>query len=267
MVTAVLSVVAGLELIALVVVATLLIRSRRQVTDLRLQLDTATRPAPRTVAGRAMKAFVGTAVRMRDQGVGGFLASSLEDVTRWATEDRAEIVRLAAPDGTVTVFFSDIEDSTTLNEQLGDTEWVRVLGEHEKVVRSCVDKHEGHVVKSQGDGFMVVFPEPGAGVRAAVALQKALHNGAPRRLRRSSVSVRIGLHVGPAVTRDGDYFGRNVALAARVAAYADGGEILVSDELRTALPGRDEFVLAPKGEVELKGFTGVHALWEVRWQA
>jgi adenylate cyclase len=222
---------------------------------------------PRTAAGRAMKAVVGTAVRMRDQGVGGFLASSLEDLTRWGTEDRAEIVRLAAPDGTITVFFSDIEDSTTLNERVGDDEWVRILSAHEKVVRGCVDKQDGHVVKSQGDGFMVVFPDPRSGVRAAVDVQKSLSNGGPRRLRRTAVKVRIGLHVGPVVSRDGDYFGRNVAFAARVAAHADGGEILVSDELRSALDDDAGFELAAIGEVELKGLTGAHPLWQVRWAA
>jgi class 3 adenylate cyclase len=267
MVTALLAVVAAVELIAIVVLALQVVRARRTVAELDEQLRTTSRPVPRTVAGRAMKAVVGTAVRVRDQGVGGFLTSSLEELTRWGTEDRAEIVRLAAPDGTITVFFSDIQDSTTLNEQLGDAEWVKVLAAHEKVVRGCVDKQSGHVVKSQGDGFMVVFPEPAAGVRAAVALQKVLHNGAPRRLRTNAIKVRIGLHVGPAVSRDGDYFGRNVALAARVAGHAGGGEILVSDELRSALGDDGEFALAARGEVELKGLTGTHALWEVRWQA
>jgi adenylate cyclase len=266
MLTVALAVVAAAELAALVVLAVLLLRTRRTAAELQAQLETARRPMPLTAAGRAMKAVVGTAVRMRDQGVGGFLTSSLEDLTRWGTEDRAEIVRLAAPDGTITVFFSDIEDSTTLNERLGDEEWVRVLGAHEKVVRGCVDKHDGHVVKSQGDGFMVVFPEPRSGVRAAVDVQKALTDAGPRRLRRTAVKVRIGLHVGPVVSRDGDYFGRNVALAARVAAHAGGGEILVSDGLRTALGDDAGFELAAIGEVELKGLSGVHALWQVEWR-
>jgi adenylate cyclase len=265
MLTLALAALAALELGAVIALAVLLGRARRRAAELHTQLQTASRPMPRTAAGRAVKAVVGTAVRMRDQGVTGFLASSLEDLTRWGTEDRAEIVRLAAPDGTITVFFSDIQDSTTLNEQLGDAGWVKVLDAHEKVVRGCVDRHNGHVVKSQGDGFMIVFPDPAAGVRAAVDVQNALHRGGPRRLRRSTVSVRIGLHVGPAVSRDGDYFGRNVALAARVAGHATGGEILVSDELRAALDADGEFELLPKGEVELKGLTGVHALWEVKW--
>jgi adenylate cyclase len=266
MLTVALAMIAAAELAAVVVLSVLLIRTRRTAGELQTQLETAKRPMPRTAAGRAMKAVVGTAVRMRDQGVGEFLASSLEDLTRWGTEDRAEIVRLAAPDGTITVFFSDIEESTTLNERLGDDEWVRVLGAHEKLVRGCVDKQDGHVVKSQGDGFMVVFPDPRSGVRAAVDVQKALADGAPRRLRRTAVKVRIGLHIGPVVSRDGDYFGRNVALAARVAAHARGGEILVSDELRAALDGAAGFELSPVGEVELKGLTGVHALWQVRSQ-
>src|SRR3954447_15905414 len=143
MVTVILAVVAAAELAAVVVLAVGLSRARRSAADLRTQLETAKRPMPRTAAGRAMKAVVGTAVRMRDQGVGGFLASSLEELTRWGTEDRAEIVRLAAPDGTITVFLSDIEDSTTLNERLGDDEWVRILSAHEKVVRGCVDKQDG----------------------------------------------------------------------------------------------------------------------------
>jgi adenylate cyclase len=266
MVTVLLAAVVAAEAVAVVVLAVTLIRSRRRVGELQTQLATASRPAPRTVAGRAMKAVVGTAVRMRDQGVGGFLASSLEDLTRWSTEDRAEIVRLAAPDGTVTLLFSDIEDSTTRNEQLGDTEWVKVLGDHEKLVRSCVDKHQGHVVKSQGDGFMIVFGDPASGVRAAVDVQRSLSGAGARRLRRADVKVRIGLHVGPAVSRDGDYFGRNVALAARVAAHAEGGEILISDELRSVLDTDVGFDLVPVGEVELKGLSGAHALWQVNWK-
>src|SRR5437763_1594472 len=88
------------EFIALVVLGALLIRSRRQVTKLRRRLDRPPRPGPRSAAGRAVKAVVETAVRVRDQGVGGLLMSSLDDLTRWATEDRAQIVRVAAPDGT-----------------------------------------------------------------------------------------------------------------------------------------------------------------------
>jgi adenylate cyclase len=255
--------IAVAELIALVVVTVLLIRSRRQITKLRRRVDRPPRPGPRTAAGRAMKAVVETAARVRDQGVGGLLMSSLEDLTRWATEDRAQIARVAAPDGTVTILFSDIEDSTALNEQLGDARWIRLLDSHDALVRRLVEKQRGHVVKSQGDGFMVVFGDAAAAARAAVEIQNAFDHGASARLRRTPIKVRIGLHVGTAVARDGDYFGRNVAMAARVAAEARGGEILVSDDLRQVL-NEDEFVLVPHGEVELKGLAGDHTLWELQ---
>jgi adenylate cyclase len=256
--------VAIAELIALVVVVALLVRSRRRVAKLRRLLERPPRPGPRSAAGRAMKAVVETAARVRDQGVGGLLMTSLEDLTRWATEDRAQIARVAAPDGTVTIFFSDIEDSTALNEQLGDARWIRLLDTHDALVRRLVEKQHGHVVKSQGDGFMVVFGDAAAAARAAIEIQNAFDQGASPRLRKTPIKIRIGLHVGTAVARDGDYFGRNVAMAARVAAEARGGEILVSDDLYSALGENHEFVLTPRGEVELKGLAGHHTLWELQ---
>jgi class 3 adenylate cyclase len=255
--------VAGAELVALVVLGVLLVRSRRNVAQ--LQADAQARLAGgRWLGGRAVRAMVETAARVRDQGVGGMLMSSLEELTRWSSEDRAGIARIAAPDGTITIFFSDIEDSTPLNEKLGDAAWVRLLGAHDRLVRGCVERHAGHVVKTQGDGFMIVFSSPDEAVRAAIGIQSGLSDGHSRQLRRAGVRIRIGVHAGRAVTRDGDYFGRNVAMTARIAAHASGGEILVSDEVRTALD-EDQFALEPRGEVELKGLADRHALWAVNW--
>jgi adenylate cyclase len=255
--------VAALELIAIVVLSVLLARSRLRNARLQKRV-TAPRPGPRSAAGRAVKAVVETAARVRTQGVGGLVMASLEDLTRWVTEDRAEIARVAAPDGTVTIMFSDIEDSTAITEELGDARWVRLLEAHDALVRAQIARHRGHVVKSQGDGFMVVFGAPADAVHAATNIQRELTTGTGRRLRRTPLRVRIGIHVGPAISRDNDYFGRNVAMAARVAAQAGGGEIVVSDEVRTALDD-DEFTLHPAGEVELKGLADVHALWTVDW--
>jgi adenylate cyclase len=262
----VLGAVALVELVALIVLNALFVRSRRRIAAL-LQAVSRTRTVPRSVAGRAVRAVVDTAVKVRDQGVGGMLMSSLDELTRWTTEDRSEIARIAAPDGTVTIFFSDIEGSTALNEQLGDTHWMRVLEAHNALVRSSVDKFGGHVVKSQGDGFMVVFREPTQAVRAAVRIQTSLAAAPGRRLKRADVAVRIGVHVGTAVSREGDYFGRNVAMAARVAAQAQGGEIVISDDCRAGLSDPDEFVLVESAEIELKGLADRHVLWFVEWAA
>jgi len=257
-----LGVLAGVEGAALIVFVVLYVRARRRIHWLEQAADAERRRGPRTVTGRALRTVVDTALRVRDQGVGGMLMSSLDELTRWTSEDRAEIARVAAPDGSVTIFFSDIEGSTALNEELGDAQFVRVLEAHNAIVRTQVGKRGGHVVKTQGDGFMVVFGDAADAVRAAQGVQTAFREP-PRRLRQAAVRVRIGLHVGPVVSREGDYFGRNVAFAARVAATASGGEILISDDLRGALGGSDEFALARVGEVELKGLADHHVLWRV----
>lgn len=224
-----------------------------------------TPPPPRSVraAGKVLATVVETAGRVREQGVGGMLLSSLDDLTRWALEDRQEIVRIAGPDGTVTFFFSDIEDSTHLNNAVGDARWVKVLAAYDDLVTTYVDRYRGHVVKTQGDGHMVVFSTPELAVRAALDVQRALNAtwNRSRQLRRTPVRVRIGLHTGTAVARDGDYFGRNVALAARVAAEAQGGEVLVSGPVREATA--EQFGFEDAGEVELKGFEERHRLWHV----
>jgi len=257
--------------IGLLVVSTLLMvsriqlrRSRRRVRRLSAELAQPATTRAAKAAGWAMKNVVETAYRMREHGVGGLLRNSIEDLTHWAIEDRQAISRVAGPDGTVTLLFSDIEDSTSLNEQLGDKGWVRLLDVHDELVHRLVDKERGHVVKSQGDGFMIAFGEPDAAVRVATGLQHSITGTRSRTLRRTPIKVRVGIHAGKVVARDGDYFGLNVAMAARVAAQATGGEILVTDGVRESVEDLT-FELRSKA-VELKGIPGTHQLWSVDWK-
>lgn len=212
-------------------------------------------------AGTAVRTVVEAVGRVREQGLGGMLLSSLEEFNRWAADQRAAIGRMAAADGTVTIFFSDIENSTMLNTQLGDSRWIKVLTAHDNLVETYIEKYRGLVVKTQGDGHMVVFSTPDLALSAALDIQRALgaNWNRSRELRRTPIRVRIGLHTGTAIERDGDYFGQNVALAARVASQAQGGEILVTDEIAEAL--EDQFAFTPAEAVELKGFEGEHTLW------
>ena len=226
-----------------------------------------TRPASSRRRGRALQTVVErtveSAVRLREGGLTGLLASSMEDLSKWAAESRTEIDQFTGPDGTISILFSDIEDSTALNEQLGDASWVKLLATHDKLVHACVEQHHGHIVKSQGDGFMIVFRTPADAVRAGIAIQDAFATSDHRRLKRTPIRVRVGIHVGTVVEREGDFFGTNVAMAARVAAHADGGEILVSDDVRQALRDVEDIVLVDFREAELKGLPGTHRLWEV----
>lgn len=258
-------------LVALAVVVKLLVDSRRETAQLQEtvegQLAETRVSRPVLTVGRVATKVVEAAYRAREQGVGRMLVGSLEDFTRWAAEQRVAIGRMAADDGTVTILFSDIEGSTALNADLGDARWVRVLAAHDELVETYVEKYRGLIVKTQGDGHMVVFSTPDLALQAALDIQRAF--GAKwnhsRELRRTPVKVRIGLHTGTAIERDGDYLGQNVALAARVTARAAGGEILATGEVAEACAG--DFVFAPAGAAELKGFEGEHALWRVEGRA
>jgi adenylate cyclase len=218
-----------------------------------------------STAGAAAKVVVETAARVREQGLGEALRGSIAELAGWAEEERPDLRKLAARDGTVTIVFSDIEDSTALNHELGDREWLKVLGAHDRIVRDRVSEHAGNILKSQGDGFMITFEDPAEAVRCAVDIERSLTNGG-RRLRKTPIKVRIGVHVGQAVAKDGDLFGRNVAYAARVAAEADGGEILVSDEVRERVEAEGGFELSEPRSVELKGLPGDHQVFAVGWR-
>jgi class 3 adenylate cyclase len=212
----------------------------------------------RAVVGTALE----TAVKMRNEGLGVVVKDSLEGMARWNHEDETRLARLAGADGRVAIAFSDIEDSTVLNDQLGDAEWVKLLESHDKLIRAAVSARGGIIVKSQGDGFMIAFADAGEAVRGALDLRAAIEAG-DRRLRKRPIQVRVGVHIGTVIERDGDLFGRDVALAARVAAEAVGGEILISDAVHDAVADEADLRLVEAQTVELKGLPGVHRLWAV----
>lgn len=268
------AIVLGVLCVALVVLVVLFARDRSRlqaelealgahITQLESDLDAALRPPPpSTSAERAMRRVLRTASRVRERGITGLIQSTVEDLQSWATEERADILNMAASDGTVTLFFSDIENSTPLNDRLGDATWVKVLAVHDRVLRARIEKYRGQVVKTAGDGFMVAFRDAEAACRAALGIQRDLPRD-PTLRRHGPIQVRIGIHTGQVVARDGDYFGRNVAMAARVADLARGGEVLVSDAVREALDDDAAVVLEERDTVELKGLPGEHVVWEI----
>ncbi|GAA4091042.1 adenylate/guanylate cyclase domain-containing protein [Nocardioides kongjuensis] len=238
--------------------------TRAHVAQLESDLDAALRPPPPTnSAERAVRRVIRTASKVRSHGITGLIQSTVEDLQTWASDDeRADILNMAASDGTVTLFFSDIEESTPLNDRLGDATWVKVLAAHDRVLRAQIEKYRGQVVKTAGDGFMVAFRDSEAACRAALGIQRDLPRDVTLR-RHGPILVRIGIHTGQVVARDGDYFGRNVAMAARVASLAHGGEVLASDAVREALDEDAALTLVERDAVELKGLAGEHVVWEI----
>ena len=257
-----LAAVAAVEAGALVVLWRLLAGSRQEADELRQRLDARNRLLS---GGReAVKTVWNTANIMRKEGFGAAVRSSIEDLADWAEVERPDLARVTR-DGRVVIMFSDIEESTALNERIGDRAWVKLIGSHDKLVQRLVQRQSGHVVKSQGDGFMIAFARAEQAVRCGIDVQHELDKDAKRK-RQEEIRVRIGIHMGRSVRRGDDLFGRNVAMAARVAAQAVGGEILVSQPVRDALRDCAELqdIRFDEGrDVELKGFSGSYRLFAV----
>ena len=188
----------------------------------------------------------------------GFLDRIADEVGK----ARPDLTASTAPNGTVTILFTDIEGSTQLTERLGDKEWMRVLGEHNAIVREQAARHRGFEVKSQGDGFMLAFASARDAIRCAMEIQRNLAG----RDDDNELRVRIGLHTGEPVRDAEDFYGKAVILAARIAGEARGSEILVSSLVRELTESTGEFTFEPSTDAELKGLAGMYRLSAVRWR-
>ncbi len=207
------------------------------------------------------------AARLAAQGLESLdVGTSIDFMIDEVASERPDIAAHAAPDGQVTILFSDIENSTLMTERLGDERWLAVLRAHNALFRELVPAHGGYEVKNQGDGFMLVFPDPARAIECATAIQRELVAREP--VEGERVRVRIGMHAGEAIREEGDFFGRSVILAARIAAQARGGEILVSEELRRRAENGDRGAVGFDAgrEVELKGLAGTHRVYRAEWE-
>ena len=216
---------------------------------------------------RAMKMapFLEQAVQLRlaQQGLAGADAqTSIDTVADSVGTERPDLAPQAAPDGTVTLLFSDIEGSTAINPRLGDRRYMDLLGEHNALIRVQLAAHHGFEVKNQGDGFMLAFKSATDGLRCAIGIQQALTVGAETAA--EPVQVRIGLQTGEAIRVADDFFGTHVNLAARIGAAAAGGGILVSALLKELATHAGEFRFGEAREVELKGI-GPQRVQRVEW--
>jgi class 3 adenylate cyclase/pimeloyl-ACP methyl ester carboxylesterase len=193
--------------------------------------------------------------------------TSIDVVARQVHAEQPDLRTHAAPDGTVTILFSDIEGSTALADRLGDKRFMDVLREHNVIVRQKVRKYGGFEVKSEGDGFMLAFQSARRALDCAIAIQMALAER--NATAEEPVRVRMGLHCGEAIRESAqgkeDFFGRNVILAARIAAQAQGGEVLVSSVMKALVESAGDLTFGNPREAELKGLAGTHVIHELMW--
>jgi len=147
---------------------------------------------------------------------------------------------------------------------LGDLRAQEIIRRHNEIVREQVSIHNGLEVKSTGDGFMVVFSSARRALLCAIAIQHAFADFRSECVE-LHIRVRIGLHVGETIEESADFFGKAVIVAARIAALARGGEIVVSSMLRELTASAGDITFADGEEVQVKGFSGTYRIFRVLW--
>jgi adenylate cyclase len=158
--------------------------------------------------------------------------------------------RLAHPPA---MCFLDISGYTRLTQERGDAAAAQLAEELGGLVRQASVHHGGRAVKWLGDGVMLHFPNPGSGVVAALEMVDSIVGaGLP--------PAHVGLHAGPVIFQEGDYYGQTVNLASRIADYAQAGEVMVSRSVVDAADG-SAVDFREVGPVQLKGVAGAMPLY------
>jgi len=158
--------------------------------------------------------------------------------------------RLAHPPA---MCFLDISGYTRLTQEHGDAAAALLAEDLGRLVQRASVKHGGRAVKWLGDGVMLHFPNPGNGVVSALEMVAGVADaGLP--------PAHVGLHAGPVIFQEGDYYGQTVNLASRIADYAQAGEVIVSQEVVDA-SNEAPVAFRDVGPVELKGVPGARRLF------
>jgi predicted ATPase/class 3 adenylate cyclase len=168
------------------------------------------------------------------------------------------------PSGTVTFLFTDIEGSTELWEQHPEA-MKSALEKHDSILKEAVKSNYGHIIKTTGDGIHAVFSSAVDAVKAAVDAQHGFQNSGVLKAFDFSIKVRIGLHTGKGQERDGDYYGSDVNLAARIMGVGYGGQILLSEITATLVKVNlpSGCTLADLDEHRLKGIAATKRIFQL----
>ena len=181
----------------------------------------------------------------------GNVDSVTDEIEEFLTGTHSE----AEPDRVLaTVLFTDIVGSATRAAEMGDRRWRVLLNEHDQIVRREIDRFRGREIKTLGDGFLTTFDGPARAVRCADAIMKALHV--------LGLEVRCGVHTGEIEMKGEDIGGIAVHIAARIAALAEGGQVLVSRTVRDLVAGSN-LRLEDRGTYTLKGLSEGMPLFSV----
>jgi class 3 adenylate cyclase len=189
----------------------------------------------------------------------------LDAVATEVQREQPPLARHAAPDGSVSLVFTDIEGSTAMNARVGDLAWIELLRDHNAIVRERLDAHGGSEVKTIGDAFMLAFPSARRALLCCIDMQRAFAAYGDEWPDRA-LSVRMGVHAGEPVREGSDFFGTSVALASRIASQARGGEVLASTLVRELAQSAGDIAFGAPTHVAINGFDGTQALHPVLWR-
>src|SRR5262245_19982933 len=213
---------------------------------------------------KARKRLLNAAKKYRIVPV-GFITRQLQSERKYATAliQATALEAAALPTGFVTLLMSDIEASTVLLRKLGD-QYAALLNDVRGILRAAVSSSDGREISARADGFFAVFERAGAGLEAAVAVQRNL--AARDWADGLEVRLRIGIHSGHPTLTEAGYIGLAVHTTARVCSVAHGGQILVSAATRTAI-SRSPLAgirFRSLGRHRLSGLPGPEMLFQVQ---
>lgn len=182
--------------------------------------------------------------------LGVMLTTTLTDLLD--SLDADTLAPIERDEGTATLMFTDIVDSTVLAQKMGDQRWTVMIEEHNRLIVEAAEKCGGTVIKTLGDGALISFGGVRSALRCSISLQAEFAE--------RPFAVRIGIHAGEVVRTEDDVVGVTVHKAARVAAAAVGGQVVVSSIVRQLVGESSEFSFGEPFVAELKGIEGVHEL-------
>jgi class 3 adenylate cyclase len=166
--------------------------------------------------------------------------------------------------GIRTILFTDVVNSTTLTQSLGDEAALAILGVHDTIVRDALSVLGGREVKHTGDGIMASFVSAAGAVRCAMQIQRQLNKHAQANPDRS-LKVRVGAAAGEPVEQHDDLFGATVQLASRLCAHAQPEQIVVSNAIAELCLGKG-LLFEDLGEVTFKGFGSPIRVHAAAWR-
>ncbi|OLC35042.1 MAG: hypothetical protein AUH28_08265 [Acidobacteria bacterium 13_1_40CM_56_16] len=185
----------------------------------------------------------------------------LQELLQARAQADQELEKLRTP---MTILFSDIKGSTAYAEKKGDVEYMAMISRHHAILFPVIEREGGRIVKTIGDAILACFQEPVAAVKAAAGMQRGLVEDRKGRDETNQIHIRIGMHKGLGLIKDGDVFGDVVNAASRIQNQAEVEQILITDVLLDAAKSAG-FECVKMGRAELKGKDEPIDLYAVAW--